>query len=266
MKRFLALSVVLGFLVAACSSTSEPLATDQPPTSAAESPDTTSTPNTTTPPATTTPTVDPQAELEEAKALMTQPELSDGGILEQNGAFAESTEGLNPFEDLEILVYDDGEHLNFYIEGPADLVRELVIEFDAQDSNGAVIRDTSYVGDLAVNPPAWAIEAQNGNTVRAADNPPPEASAGLHISTAQSESGDRLGALLTSEITTLEEFVRMSIWIYWGLADGRYNYAHYIQLYENLVNDASDGAIVAAFFTGQLGAGPPPLVWFFSGG
>ncbi len=150
MKRATSLSVVLAIVIAACSpSTSEPVATDQPAASTTESPNTTLAPTTTAPSATTTSTVGQRAELEEAKALMIEPELS------------------------EVLVYDDGEHLSFYVEGPADLVREIVIEFDAVNANGGIVTDTSYVGDLAVDPPPWAVEAQNGNTVSAADYPPP---------------------------------------------------------------------------------------------
>jgi len=262
------LAVVFSILLAACApATSEPDPTDPPVTTATnETPDTTSAPTTTAPPIATTSTIDPRAELEEAKALMTQPELAEGGILEANGAFAESTEGFTPFEDLEVLVYDDGENLNFYIEGPADLIRGLVIEFDAQDANGRVVKDTSYVGDQAINPPPWAVEAENGNTVKAADNPPREVSAGVRISTDQSASGDRLGALIESEITTLEEFLRLSLWFYWGLEDGRLSYANYIQLYENLIRDSSDGVLADASLLGLMGVLPGPLYWFYLGG
>ena len=266
MKKTFGLSVALLLVVVACApSTSEPAATDPPAAPTTESPGTTSAPAvaTTSSPAATTSTVDVDAALAEAKALMTQPELSDGGTLEANGAFAESTEGFTPFEDLEVLVYDDGEHLNFYIEGPGDLVRELVIEFDAQDVNGAVVSDTSFVGDLAINPPTWAAEAQNGNTVLASEFPPPTAKSGqLIVLTAQEGSGERLGVHITSSITTLQEFERISIWIYKGFEDGRYSYAHYVQLYELLLNSASDGVIVGGFLLGLLGAQPPPAAWF----
>lgn len=267
MKKTIGLSVALLLVVVACApSTSEPAATD-PPASTTESPGTTSAPaaSTTAPPAATTSTVDVDAALAEAKALMTEPELSEGGKLEQNGAFAESTDGFSPFEDLEVLVYDDGEHLNFYVEGPSELVRELVIEFDAQDANGAVVSDTSFVGDLAINPPAWAAEAQNGNTVNASEFPPPTAKSGQLIAlTAQEGSGERLGVHITSVITTLQEFERVSIWIYKGLENGQYDYAHYVQLYELLLNSASDGVIVAGFLFGLLGAQPPPAAWFLT--
>jgi hypothetical protein len=196
---------------------------------------------------------------------MTQPELSDGGTLEANGAFAESTEGFTPFEDLEVLVYDDGEHVNFYIEGPGDLVREIAIEFDAQDSNGQVIRDTSYVGDLVIDPPPWAVEAQNGNTVNGADYPPPEARLGMRISTAQSSTAGRLGVHIPSDITTLAEFERISIWIYGGFKDGAYSYTHYLQLYVELLSSSSAGVRVAEAFRGFLGPAPPPVAYIFFG-
>jgi len=274
-KRLLVLSVVFAIIVAACTpATSEPDPTDPPqPTTTSGTPDTTAAPTTTAPPIATTSTIDPQAELEEAKTLMTQPELAEGGSLEQNGAFAETTEGFTPFEDLEVLVYDDGENLNFYIEGPADLIRELVIEFDALDANGALVRDTSYVGDLAVDPPSWAIEAENGNTVRGADYPPPGATASgealgvlaSFTTPIQASAGDRLGVLIASEITTLQEFEYISIWIYGGLRENRYSYANYLQLYVQLLDSSSAGVIVAELFRGLLGPAPPPAAYIFFG-
>jgi len=274
-KRLLVLTVVFAILLAACApTTSEPEPTDPPATTTTDgTPDTTSAPATTAPSIATTSTIDPQAELEEAKALMTQPELAEGGILEANGAFAESTEGFSPFEDLELYVYDNGENLEFYVEGPADLVREVVIEFDALDASDALVVDTSYVGDLAVDPPSWAIEAQNGNTVNAADYPPPGATAsgetlGVQVSFTtpiQATDGSRLGVLIASEITTLAEFEYISIWIYWGFRENRYSYAHYLQLYEQLLEASSDGVIVAELFRGLLGAAPPPAAYIFFG-
>lgn len=155
-----------------------------------------------------------------------------------------------------MLVYDNGEHLNFYMEGPDELVRELVIEFDAQDSNGVVVSDTSFVADLAINPPAWATEAQNGNTVNASEFPPPTAKSGQLVGlTAQEGSGECLGVHITSSITTLQEFERISIWIYKGFEDGRYSYVQYLQLYELLLNSASDGVIVGRFSIEVAGRG-----------
>lgn len=276
MKRLLALTVAVALVLVACSSsTTEPVATDPPAATSTQSPSPTSTlASTTTTASTTTSVIDHEAELAEGKELMTQPELSDGGVLEANGAFAESTAGLTPFEDLEILVYDNGEHLSFYVEGPEDLVRELVIEFDALSAGGAPVRDTSYVGDLAVNPPPWAVEAQNGNTVRAADYPPPGATAsdggrGLRVSyiiQVQDSAGSRLGVHIASEISTLEEFAEISIWLYKGAESGKFSYAHYVQLYEELIENAGDGLVVAAFFSGVLGIPPPPAAWFLAGG
>ena len=190
---------------------------------------------------------------------MTQPTLSDGGKLEQNGAFRESTEGFNPFDGLEVWVYvgEDGESLVFWVEGPEEMIREVAIEFDAQAENFQVVRDTSYVGDMATDPPPWAVEAQNGNTVKASDNPPP-----------QNPGASRLGALIQSDIKveTLDEFVQLSIWIYSGFIDGVYDYAHYLLEYEELIRRSSDGVIVAAFFSGLIGVAPPPLEWIFFGG
>lgn len=277
MKRFLGLSVAAAMVLTACGpSTSEPAATNPPAASTTQSPDPTPAPavTTTTSPAATTTTVDQQAELNEMKELMNEPELSDGGVLEANGAYAESTESFTPFEELEVLVYDNGEHLGFYVEGPEDLVREIVIEFDALAADGTLVRDTSYVGDLAVDPPSWAVEAQNGNTVRAADYPPPGATASngalgvrvSYITPVQDSAGSRLGVHIASEISTLQEFAEISIWLYSGAEAGKFSYAHYVQLYLELLENAGAGLIVGAFFSALIGIPPPPAAWFLAGG
>jgi hypothetical protein len=60
------------------------------------------------------------------------------------------------------------------------------------------------------------------------------------------------------------EFEQISIWIYSGFIGGGYSYAHYLVLFEVLLNSASDGVIVAEFFRGLLGAALPPVGGFFS--
>lgn len=195
---------------------------------------------------------DDQVQLEEAKRLMDRPDLVEGGTLAENGAFDESSPGTNPFGDLEIYTFINEEgRLIIYIEGPAELVRAFWAEFDAVDEAGAVVKDTSYLGDNVVGP-EWAGTAENGSEAKVADNPPNDPA-----------PGSRLGALIPTDITTLEEFVRVSIWRYSGLEQGNYNFSHYQLLKQTMLENSDVGLLVAAIFFRLLGFLPngAPILW-----
>ncbi|MCZ6662536.1 MAG: hypothetical protein O6951_06380 [Actinobacteria bacterium] len=195
---------------------------------------------------------DVRAQLEEAKRLMDTPDFVEGGTLTENGAFDESSPGTNPFGDLEIRAFFNEEgRLVVYIEGPAELVRAIWAEIDAVDGAGAVVKDTSYLGDNVVGPP-WAGTAENGTEAKVADNPPNDPA-----------SGSRLGALIPTDITTLEEFFHVSIWLYSGLVDGMYSFSHYQLLKQTMLENSENGVLVAAILFGLLGFGPngAPILW-----
>lgn len=259
-RRSLVTMVLLGLLGSACSPNSV-ITTIPPTTTTSEVPPppatgSLSTTTTITEPETTTTVTeesgDVDAQLEEAKRLMDTPELVEGGTLAENGAFDESSPGTNPFGELEIYSFVNKEgRLIIYIEGPAELVRAFWAEFDAVDGAGAVVKDTSYLGDKVVGPP-WAGTAENGTEAKVADNPPNDPA-----------PGSRLGALIPTDITTLEEFFRVSIWLYSGLVQGNYDFSHYQLLKQTMLENSEDGLLVAAIFFGLLGFGPnsAPILW-----
>lgn len=262
MGKTLRILVVLALLVAACKPAAVSTTTTKPP------PTTTTTivgPGSSTTSSSTTSTTltggnlsaDDSAAVEAARAAMGQPELSDGGQLAENGAFEQSDPGVNPFEGLTIYFFEDENgNLVFYIEGPAETVRGVTIEFDALGSNGAIVSEGGYVGDQLAGPAAsWSEQPQseNGQIANASDNPPPPVG-----------DSDTLGAFIPTPIKTLDEFAEISIWIYSGLVDGRFDYAHYRLFVEELLEMSDDFVVVAAFFSGLLtseGISDAVLAW-----
>lgn len=188
---------------------------------------------------------DDATQLDEAKSHMGQPELADSGKLSETGAPDASAADQNPFTDLGIFFFEDQDgNLVFYVEGPPELVRGITVEFDAINETFNVVAEGGYVGDQLAGPGAsWSLEPQttNGQVLQAADNPPPPVT-----------DGDRLGAFIPTPITTLDEFTEVSIWIYSGLDEGRFDYAHYRLLLEMLIEQTDDSIIAAAFFAGIL--------------
>ena len=185
------------------------------------------------------------------KDLMVEPELVEGGTLTETGAFDAVTPGSTPF-GLSIRSYvDENGFVVFYIEGDPDALRRVWIEFDALSKNSALVGETSYLGDL-VEGPDWVATVALGQILSVGDYPMGDAAL-----------SDRVAAVLTTEISTLDEFVEISIWLYSGLEAGVFDFAHYSLLFEVLLENADDGVVVAAFFSGILTPeGPnPALAW-----
>ena len=139
-----------------------------------------------------------------AKESMVQPTLADGGKLADNGEFLESDSSTNPFPEVEIHFYTgaDGQ-LMVYVEGEATLLRELAMEFDAVTSGRDLAAETSYVGDQS-SPPPWVVLTPKGSVRDAAEEPPPP----------EANQAGRLGVHIPTDISTLDEFAFLSIWLY----------------------------------------------------
>ena len=188
---------------------------------------------------------------------MVSPEYVEVGELAENGAFLESSPDVNPFEGVTLhAFFDENGRLVIYMEGPAEKLRELWIEFDAVDDKSSVVQETSYLGDMAQGPP-WVASAPKGSVAKVADNPPPE-----------TEAGSSLGVVIPTDITTLEEWVRVSIWLYSGLIEQKYDFAHYQLLRAEAIENLDDATLLVAFFSGLLSLdadAPDALAWFVFG-
>lgn len=195
--------------------------------------------------------------VDEAKEKMVQPELVEGGKLTETGAIAESAPGANPFKDVTLHIYvDENGRINVYMEGPSEALRRLWIEFDAVDDDHAVQQETSYLGDQ-VEGPNWVPPTPKGSTRKVSDSPPP-------VTPPESP----LGVVIPTDITTLEQWVRVSIWLYSGLIDGKYDFAHYQLLREKAVQNLDDAALVGALFLGLISLdpdAPDALAWLAFG-
>lgn len=188
--------------------------------------------------------------LQEAKDMMVMPKLLSGGLLEENGAFAEDTEGHNPIDGIDIFVFNYDNMIYLYLEGPANLMGEISLEADALDGNFGVVNDGGYVGQNGQDTPPWSQEGQVGKVQKAADSPPPDAG-----------PNDRIGVVVPTEISTLDEFVRISFWLYRGLRDNKYDFAHFETLFEDVLENADAGVVVAAFFSGFLSSFMTEVQW-----
>lgn len=188
---------------------------------------------------------------------MVEPEYVEGGKLAENGALMESAPDVNPFKDVTLHFYvDKNGRLNVYMEGPPEALRMLWVEFDAVDDDHAVQQETSYLGDQ-VEGPEWVPPTPKGSTRNVSDTPPPE-----------TPPGSPLGVVIPSDITTLEEWVRVSIWLYSGLIGGAFDFAHYQLLRAEAIRNLDDAALLGAFFSGLISLdpdSPDALAWLAFG-
>lgn len=267
------LVVVLTVLVGACaksSTTTTTKAADPPPAEPKEPPpaeEQVSTSSTTKPAPTSTVPKGPtkREQVDEIKEKTVDPDYVEGGILGPNGAFLEFSETINPFPGVALHAFvDEDGRVHIYMEGLPDELIHLWVEFDAVEGARTVTQETSLVGiaedqmddpkpDAAGDGPEWVEPTPKGSTAKVEDNPPPEAA-----------EDSPIGLLIPTDITTLEEWARISIWIYSGFHNGVYDFAHYQILREQIVENSSDGVIVAALFTGLLNPNQnelDPLIW-----
>jgi hypothetical protein len=193
-------------------------------------------------------------QIDEAKAKMLEPEHVEGGTLSKQGQFLDVAAGVNdPLAGVEVRFYvDENGRVNAYVEGPAEKLRSLWIEFDAVDGNGRVVSETSYVGSDGVGP-SWVATTAKGTARHVADTPPPE-----------TPDGETLGVVIPTDINISEDWDVISIWLYCELENGVFEFSHYELTKEQAVANAPDGASVAALFSDLLGLdpdAPDPLVW-----
>jgi hypothetical protein len=193
-------------------------------------------------------------QIDEAKGKMVEPEHVEGGTLSEQGRFLDVAAGVNdPLAGVKVLFYvDENGRVNAYVEGPAEKLRSLWIEFDAVDHNGQVVSETSYVGSHGQGP-SWVPTTPKGTARHVADTPPPD-----------TPDGDPLGVIIPTDINISEEWAEISIWLYCELENGEFEFSHYRLTKEQAVENAPDGASVAALFSELLGLdpdAPDPLVW-----
>lgn len=227
----------------------EPRDEDDPATPAPDAPDTDDEPAS-DPPAEDAVTQEEIDEMVEWVRQMPRVIPSDGGTLNENGSFASTYEGKTPFDvDVRWFVDETG-RLVFYLEGPPILLQDLSIEFDAVDAGFNVVAETSVLG-LGDGPP-WVELTVKGSAVSVADNPPLFA-----------KLPDRVGAVIITNITTLLEFVEVSMWLYSGFKVNAYDYAHYLVLYDELtaLTDTGIDAIPEEVNTPLFQDGQATLSW-----
>lgn len=246
MRKAFWILIVMALVVAACKPAGQGTTTTlkkPPPDSTSSTSTSTSTTSTSTTSTTLNSRAAAQANIESAKDLADQLTVADGGKLAENGQFVESEQGFNPFEGLEMYTWiDEDGFVVVYIEGPADLIRRIAIEFDALEGPRQLVNEATYRGFLGIGYPAWMDNLPDGRRINdSADLGPQEPSP---------EDTARLGAAMRT-VTTVEEFADWSTWLYSGLEEGFFTYAHFLELYDKLLAN-TDGETIEELMRGGL--------------